>query len=151
MSEIKFRAWDEQRKKMIDICSISKGINGEICAYDGDGTGGIPGVTYLSNLMQYTGKKDKTETKIYDGDILRCWKKYDTLDRNKGLEMLPGFGVAVIEFNGWTFRFKQISGSAWFFYSPDGCDFEIPHKEHQEFEWCEIIGNKHNNPELLDT
>ncbi len=64
MREIKFRAWDKAEKTMkyFDYGIFNR----------------IPfGLEDLSELMQYTGLKDKNGTEIYEGDIVHyCGGEY---------------------------------------------------------------------------
>ena len=57
MREIKFRAWDIEKKQMLHIHTLFLKNKDEICP---------PGI-----LMQYTGLKDKNGKEIYEGDILQ--------------------------------------------------------------------------------
>ena len=57
MREIKFRAWDIEKKQMLHIHTLFLKNKDEICP---------PGI-----LMQYTGLKDKNGKEIYEGDIVR--------------------------------------------------------------------------------
>mgnify|MGYP000867915488 CR=1 FL=1 len=118
--EIKFRAWDEKLKLMYATDSVSLCIDGEICYLDTDGEW-VADMANRITLMQYTGLKDKNGKEIYEGDIIHCW----------GGEYYQGYWEYnqkfVVEF-GWT-------QSMW----------EMLHVEN-----IEVIGNIHDNPELLE-
>lgn len=63
MREIKFRAWDSEKKRMLPIQRHSF-KTGKSIPYGWN-------VEYVfDDLMQYTGLKDKNEKEIYDRDIV---------------------------------------------------------------------------------
>ena len=122
MREIKFRAWDTENNEMCQIDAVFLD--------DGDVEGRRPsgGAAVLEKgeytLMQYTGLKDRNGVEIYEGDI------FDN-GRVKG--------VVVWDNNGyWTVN--VINDKKW-----------VP--EHYRLvtygDNYEVIGNIHENPELL--
>jgi len=63
MREIRFRAWDNEQKRMV------YGLDIQFWG-GGDGIKDIQPVGNTAPLMQYTGLKDKNGKEIYEGDIL---------------------------------------------------------------------------------
>jgi len=124
--EIKFRAWDIKRNEMRSpegVLLLPK-REGGAQAMSGDG--------YNYELMQFTGLKDKNGKEIYEGDVFR--EVYD--DEGKTIEF-----VSVVKWD---------SSSASFFagepkqHFAELCDLD---EIANEFE---VIGNIHENPELLN-
>ena len=129
--EIKFRAWDKVKKEMcFDVtpdpskfshCWVDRGIGGEHA--DGD-------EERYSELMQYTGSKDKTGREVYEGDILRQWDDLFVIT-----EMEHGsFGITV---------YKELRNGG----TVEDCHYVISALVPDS---CEIIGNIYENPELLE-
>ena len=128
MREIKFRAWNKEERKMVDLfrvtpLAIDATLHQQICMKGGTGLF-IPFLPELE-IMQFTGLKDRNCKEIYEGDILKLeW--HDTPVKvvwsNRGWWLLDGeFDVKSDELLGnWITK-----------------------------EYTEIIGNIYESPELL--
>lgn len=94
--EIKFRAWDKQRKLMRDIRRMEWHENGKVRLSQPFGYeyNLLPEDDYI--LMQYTGLKDKNGFDIFEGDIVRLdnivlsivwideWARFMAVESNGG-------------------------------------------------------------------
>jgi uncharacterized phage protein (TIGR01671 family) len=148
MRSIKFRAWDENRKKMLigdgqkEIALV--GWSGDIFPMyyssdmDGDIVNNIDMNDYLFHrdikLMQFIGLLDKQGVEIYEGDIMRTGQcVWDNTGKSAILKVVyraPSFEGEII--NG-----EQLSGMI----------VPIHTTIHQHYE---VIGNIYENPELLE-
>lgn len=139
MREIKFRAWEYRKiwvkgKGYTDDYAWKMNYNPEI---DGDEVFGGGVMAYANDIkddentkwMQFTGLLDKNGKEIYEGDIITIKSDDEELDLTvdvKWDEECCGYSVREIDY--WDF---------------------IPCLGDQEWD-IEVIGNKFENPELLD-
>lgn len=148
MREIKFRAWDKADGFNNDFGSMSYGVR-----HDCDAT----------EIMQYTGLKDKNGVEIYEGDLLNVF--YENNGYNHDLLMRvfcnPSRGTLLTFVRlfwesfahnqypmltnlslAWGEGLRNIEGK-----------LEIYHHEHctSTSRFIEVIGNIHENRDLLES
>lgn len=124
MRAIKFRFWNTRTGKFEEESDLFfvRG-DGVICSNDS--------VENNLEAEQYTGLKDKNDKEIYEGDIVRCW-----------IELSPILGGG---------KYCKVSKVEWL----ESDNPEWPYDKVIGFmfeESCdgyEVIGNIHENPELL--
>jgi len=94
-------------------------------------------LTSTHHIMQYTGRKDKNNRKIWEGDIVKCveenyeWDEIDDTDVPKMVE-----NVSFIKYRGHGF---------WVNSESFGWEGELL----WSWDEMEVIGNIHQNKELL--
>jgi len=71
MREIKFRAWDTEKRKMYHQTSSEWYLDDEYDSLTFPFETGVWGHNDTYILMQYTGLKDKNGKEIYEGDIVK--------------------------------------------------------------------------------
>ena len=134
---LKFRAWDKEKKIIMDCCSCA-GIEfgGRVISLAPFQEG--KNITERVILMQYTGLKDKNGKEIYEGDIV-------DLDMGQICQIQPApsrYREIIFDVSCSCFRWvdtntkKELSG------------YSICVNNAKEF--CEVIGNIYENPELLE-
>lgn len=149
MRDIKFRAWHNKAKLMAHINDCGDFIfmrEGERDASD----------AYLSDVildpsitaMQYTGLKDKNGVEVYEGDIIR-WTNLKhywvavieplAYDPNGQLYAIEKYHNLTVDESLDTYTYKKSD-------SRKGARNEIAFLSKS----TEVIGNIHENPELLD-
>lgn len=136
MREIEFRAWDKTEKMMArsvsELLFNSRGLYGVVLNH--------MGFQFRRNakdveLMQYTGMKDKNGVKIFEGDVVRTHFSFEhevtqepfVIKWNKECAMFEGSKPKPLE-DDYLVTFS---------FFPE-----------QRFLY-EVIGNIHENPELL--
>lgn len=125
MRSIKFRAWDIDRKELFFPSSISW-KDGVMWAANVHGENRYETVIEKSELMQFTGLLDKNGKEIYEGDIVR----YSFLD------VFLDVGKII-----WTNSARFV-----WWARDEGNGYAMTFRDAENRE---IIGNIHENPELL--
>lgn len=125
--EVKFRAWDPFNAEMLkphDVNGHKKDLSWFFSQYEESEKGENNPI-----LMQYTGLKDKNNKEIYEGDIYFC---YD-ISSNPPHKYIPQEVKWDKDFSSWNLITLEGLKRA---------------HETKIFEY-EVIGNIHQNPELL--
>ena len=135
MREIKFRAWIERYQKYMPVAMIYfEPILGKIDYIEVVATGGDWAKFYPEEVIleQYTGLKDKNGNMIFEGDIVKIngwWNAAGPAGYNEN--------QTVVKFNDEFCGFNPM------------CDYDCDCGVYHPADECEVIGNIHDNPELL--
>lgn len=131
MRDIKFRAWGNRQNKYLNPDDVSIRADGFITVFNVDGKhsravqppGDLLSPWFI--IEQYTGLKDKTGTEIYEGDVVK------------------------VEGDGEIYRVEWIRSG--FGLEPRYNSPRYPVLGNVELrKKIEVIGNIHENPELLE-
>lgn len=158
MRDLKFRAWDKDNNKMVyfpnlgvmrDIDTGSQ----ELLLGAIEHLNGYEGINYFldvsdsTELMQYTGLKDKNGKEVYEGDIVlvldRDWPSGNYYsDQTPRDYMLSIASTCSVIFEQGEFILEQVKGCGYYYPNVGRYDY------HRDI--YEVIGNIWENPELLN-
>ena len=135
MREIKFRAWDTEQKHMIVDSKISMaGIMSKYIRKAYDPNGKLIGGQYV--VMQFAEEKDIDGQDIYDGDIV--------VKPNDNPISYPD---GTVKYDSWFVEFKY---GGWRFISTPISPTVSSPSFYSNAKYMKVIGNIHQNPELLE-
>lgn len=131
----RFRAWDKSFHKYCENVIVST-INNEITVY-GRLVGGRTALIPNSHveLEQCTGLKDKYGKLIYEGDIIELYRGKSNIHQKKGKR----FEVKFLTHRFCGFGFGYVD-----------CPSVDMALTESKAKICKVIGNIHENPELLE-
>lgn len=99
---------------------------------------------------QFTGLQDRNNFDIYEGHICKHhWKLYHPIEGSEEVTESAIDEVGTIEYMGDSFGFVRNDRKSSMWGGLDTNNGNKPHGPHND-HWFEIIGNVHDNPELLE-
>ncbi|WAI57508.1 YopX family protein [Lactiplantibacillus plantarum] len=134
---IKFRAWNQIDSEYINEINAVMSLDGSHIWWDINDSGEMKYEDDPGNykLEQFTGLKDTSGKEIYEGDIVKVWSDMSELT------MVPVINEIVSE---------DLFGIPGMFLKPAGQHLIEPCLHDSWSNQFEVIGNVHENPELLE-
>lgn len=114
MREIKFRAWDTEKKKMHNVYRLD--LVNQFAAYENNVERyGPPDSEYFhAKLMQYTGLKDKNGVEIYEGDVVTARERSDKGSFKGYVSFTNGqYWVNYIDYESYYVTLNQLHGAVY--------------------------------------
>lgn len=139
MREIKFRAWDKVSRIWLDTDEyVIYPDDGVVAEIEETNTLELVDINHEALLEQYTGIKDTNGVGIYEGDIVQPIQAYlgvpNMKPSKRGLPIVVESGNYV--YGKWIARDVREDG------------FGV--NDYNFSEGIQVVGNIHENPELLD-
>jgi uncharacterized phage protein (TIGR01671 family) len=142
--DLRFRVFNPIEKKMIFVGifnGLAHAIFTESFDFESMKVQGIILNIHVSEVMQYTGLKDKNETPIYEGDIVKTYWQHCGIT-NYDYDVI---GVVIFSKDTLSFSIKTMMPNEWEY---PFCNFE---REEINESHTEVIGNIYQNTELLES
>jgi uncharacterized phage protein (TIGR01671 family) len=139
MREIKFRAWDSNKKRYWTQTEMTE-IGGYYYTYGVE----VPECEEDNfALEQFTGLQDCKGVEIYEGDIVDI---YDPTTKPEPSRCVIMFNELIASFEGFV---NRAPGRSLFLHGPD-VDSKMKYSILRTGRTIKVIGNIHENPELLE-
>jgi len=138
--EIKFRAFvtvnGDEKEMVYNWCFLNPENNH---FYGVDTTNERPDIGDVIDVMQFTGLKDKNGVEIYEGDILSFITQRKKGFQEDGREAI----LKPVEFGRFCYGNNVLGLFTGFHIDGGSVEYKLSHD-------CQVIGNIHQNPELLN-
>ena len=154
--ELIFRAWSKDDREWITEWSSMNGIDKDVCKYKGKHVFFFDYDDDQVSIMQYTGLKDKNGKEIYEGDIVK-FHYFFLGGGEEGVWESEHQAIGVLTWGLYGWAVSSIRGEHWQGYTgydagegeSNILELMMMNESSIHEESFEIIGNIHENPELI--